>query len=350
MKKYSFLFGFMLVAALTVQAQTPIYNTLGIGIATPQGTLHIHTTDGYYYDQPIAEPSIRDWNYPYDYYQTLFRTTNTTTGTNPTDGFVINQTNQTITFQQYEDAPIHFKSYTGNGFTLLQNGYLGIGTDQPENQLHVDGDATVSHALTVKKLYVTQDVNTPLYVKMQASFCTDSNPLSIGRAHSEDLGWGSTYVGFNAERNADNGRWSRRGGTLLNGGAVIWATMEGDLLFANLASTGGSAVTGITDGEVMSSVNLRLGADGVLMAKEVRVTLDGWPDYVFGEGFQLMPLSETESYIKTNGHLPGVPSAEEVEEEGLSLGEMNRLLMQKVEELTLHLIELQKQVDELKNR
>ena len=64
----------------------------------------------------------------------------------------------------------------------------------------------------------------------------------------------------------------------------------------------------------------------------------------------IMSLAETEDYIKSNGHLPGVPSASEIEEDGLSLGEMNRLLMQKVEELTLHIIELQKQVDELKNQ
>ena len=55
-----------------------------------------------------------------------------------------------------------------------------------------------------------------------------------------------------------------------------------------------------------------------------------------------------EQYIRDNGHLPDVPSAAEVEDEGLSLGEMNKVLMQKVEELTLHVIELQKQIDELK--
>jgi hypothetical protein len=50
------------------------------------------------------------------------------------------------------------------------------------------------------------------------------------------------------------------------------------------------------------------------------------------------------------GHLPNVPSASEVEEEGMSVGEMNRLLLQKVEELTLYVIELQKQIDEIKNK
>ena len=62
-----------------------------------------------------------------------------------------------------------------------------------------------------------------------------------------------------------------------------------------------------------------------------------------------MPLNELESYINEYSHLPGVPSATEVEEDGADLGEMNRLLMEKVEELTLYVIDLQKQINELKS-
>lgn len=70
-----------------------------------------------------------------------------------------------------------------------------------------------------------------------------------------------------------------------------------------------------------------------------------WPDYVFDSSYQLQPLSEVEQYIKENGHLPNVPAAEIVKEDGISLGEMNRVLLEKVEELTLHLIEQQKLID-----
>ncbi|MBR3723946.1 MAG: hypothetical protein IKN11_00960, partial [Bacteroidales bacterium] len=90
--------------------------------------------------------------------------------------------------------------------------------------------------------------------------------------------------------------------------------------------------------------------DGILYAKEIKVTLTDWPDFVFSNGFRLLSLAETESYIKENGHLPGVPSAAEVEEKGMNVGEMNKVLLQKVEELTLHVIELQKQIDELKTQ
>lgn len=61
-----------------------------------------------------------------------------------------------------------------------------------------------------------------------------------------------------------------------------------------------------------------------------------------------MSLKETERFIKQYGHLPNVPSAAEVEKEGIELGEMNAILLQKIEELTLYVIELQKQIDELK--
>ena len=62
-----------------------------------------------------------------------------------------------------------------------------------------------------------------------------------------------------------------------------------------------------------------------------------------------MPLQEVEDYINANGHLPEVPSAAEAEADGVDLGEMNKLLLQKVEELTLYVIDLQKQVKELKS-
>lgn len=62
-----------------------------------------------------------------------------------------------------------------------------------------------------------------------------------------------------------------------------------------------------------------------------------------------MPLCEVEQYIAAHHHLPEVPSATEVEENGVDVGEMNKVLLQKVEELTLYIIDLQKQIDELKS-
>jgi predicted RNase H-like nuclease (RuvC/YqgF family) len=70
---------------------------------------------------------------------------------------------------------------------------------------------------------------------------------------------------------------------------------------------------------------------------------------VFKKNYKLPSLKETERYIKQNGHLPEIPAASAIEENGLSIGEMLTLQMKKIEELTLHIIEQQKQIEILKN-
>ena len=89
--------------------------------------------------------------------------------------------------------------------------------------------------------------------------------------------------------------------------------------------------------------NYRLAVEGKIGAREVVVTTTAWADYVFEPTYDLRPLSEVEAFIKENKHLPEIPSAKEVEANGVSLGEMNVLLLKKVEELTLYLIELKKE-------
>lgn len=93
--------------------------------------------------------------------------------------------------------------------------------------------------------------------------------------------------------------------------------------------------------------NFRVYASGLVRAREVIIDLAAWPDYVFMPGYKLKPLKEIEVFINKHGHLPGVPSADEVANEGVSLGEMNKILLEKIEELTLHLIEQQKRIEAL---
>jgi len=87
-----------------------------------------------------------------------------------------------------------------------------------------------------------------------------------------------------------------------------------------------------------------------LRTKAVEVTLVGWPDYVFEEDYNLLPLSEVEQFIQQNNRLPDIPSAKEIEENGLNIGEMQSKLLLKIEELTLYILDLQKQIDELKKQ
>jgi hypothetical protein len=87
----------------------------------------------------------------------------------------------------------------------------------------------------------------------------------------------------------------------------------------------------------------QLSVDGKIMAEEVMVQNSvSWPDYVFASDYKLMPLSELERSIQQNKHLPNIPAAAEVEKNGIMLGDMNRKLMEKVEELTLYIIDLNK--------
>ena len=92
-----------------------------------------------------------------------------------------------------------------------------------------------------------------------------------------------------------------------------------------------------------------LGVKGKIIAEEVNIALHAnWPDYVFDKNYKLPPLSNVEQFIKENGHLPEIPKAADIEKNGIEVGAMNTKLLQKIEELTLYLINQQKQIEELK--
>lgn len=92
----------------------------------------------------------------------------------------------------------------------------------------------------------------------------------------------------------------------------------------------------------------KLSVGGPMIAEEVVISLrPNWPDYVFSKQHALMPLKDVEQYIQKNSHLPNIPSAAEIREKGLNTGEMMKQQMEKIEELTLYLIDLNKKVDQL---
>lgn len=107
-----------------------------------------------------------------------------------------------------------------------------------------------------------------------------------------------------------------------------------------------------TDGNVGigtdKTTGYKLSVEGKIRAREVVINLDTWADYVFADSFILMPIETLDSFIKADKHLPGIPSEKELVEEGLSVSEMQVSMMQKIEELTLYIIQLQKQIDALK--
>ena len=126
--------------------------------------------------------------------------------------------------------------------------------------------------------------------------------------------------------------------------------LSGNKIVGSSAGTNGIYVSSsgnvrIGDGSMIPTNALEV--NGTVRSKEVLVEITGWSDFVFKKDYNLMSLAEVERYVKEHGHLPGVPSVADVEENGIGLGEMNAILLQKIEEMTLHLIEMEKRMQEM---
>ncbi len=157
--------------------------------------------------------------------------------------------------------------------------------------------------------------------------------VKIGASTSNDRGAGTIeYDATTGFRGWHNNDWV----SFSEGGSGSWTTSN------NVMYTGQSQVgIGVTDLDLSAHPNYQLLINGQIGAKNLVIKADGvWPDYVFEKGYEPMSLQEIREYIGTNKHLPGVPSAQEIAEEGISVNEMMHAQMQKIEELTLLLIEM----------
>lgn len=137
---------------------------------------------------------------------------------------------------------------------------------------------------------------------------------------------------------AGNGNYLPEHKFVVKGSSMI----EGNILTDSNIGIGTNL---FTDG----SDNYRLSVNGAVRAHRVKVYTT-WADFVFEEGYKLPTLDEVEKHINENGHLKDIPSAEEVEKNGIELGEINKLLLQKIEELTLYLIEVNKELVKVKKQ
>ncbi|WP_396591855.1 discoidin domain-containing protein [Allomuricauda sp. R78024] len=127
-----------------------------------------------------------------------------------------------------------------------------------------------------------------------------------------------------------------------SGGSTVWAESSGDISY----TTGNVGI-----GTNTIPTDYRLAVSGKIISEELKVQLQAtWPDYVFKEGYDLPSLDEVQQHITEKGHLPNIPTAKVVMEHGIEVGEMHRLLLEKIEELTLYTLEQNIQIKQLNTK
>lgn len=194
--------------------------------------------------------------------------------------------------------------------TVTSDGNVGIGTTSPTAQLHVKS--------------------------------AGDNPLALETTGTDNWISFNTYDGYKGYAGVYNGDRDMEIGT-------GYTNTTGNV---HLSIAAVPQLTVFANGNVgigTASDTYRLSVNGVVRAKEVRVESD-WADYVFEENFRLRPLAEVEDFIQEHKHLPDVTPAAEIQAEGLQVGQQMTEMMQKVEELTLYVIQLDKENAALRAR
>ena len=209
--------------------------------------------------------------------------------------------------------------------SINTEGNVGIGTTTPVSKLSIEGSLTLNGGL--------------------------SNALARPIISTGNLLNGEIRGFSSSGNNYDDGflRLSAGGGTNasvksyidLSGYSTV-PDMNGNIVFGTYGSERLRIDRNGYVGIGVSNPTNKLDVNGIIHSKEVKVDMNGWSDFVFKEEYNLPTLEEVEKHIAEKGHLQNIPSEEEVLKNGISLGEMNAKLLQKIEELTLYAIEQEK--------
>lgn len=276
------------------------------------------------------------------------------------DPFEVNAGNTTKMFTNSSFTISDYKNVT-----IGNRGMSGAFTEEPASNLTIYGnmswnthnnmflnDATTGNGLPP----VSADVNAKKYVITNADGWGKFQWTKIG-----DLTWNHIATknikmdGF-ALTNHDNATDNTNtipGLRLDNNGNVRIGTVAPFTTNPAKLQVDGRAIIGDANDEVNGiAPEYKLIVNGkVRVRNEVYVKQDGltWPDYVFAKDYKLMPLQEVEQHINEKGHLPNMPSAAEVEKDGIAVGDLIKRQQEKIEELTLYLIEMKKEIEALKS-
>lgn len=253
--------------------------------------------------------------------------------------------------------------YTWNGTTetpmhyFHQNGNIGIATGIPVPlaRLDVKGAGTTSSTNT----FALRNSNGDTLLRMR-----DDGRMGIaynGTTYGRQINIGGTGINFYTANEVAFGGAVFPTDTSL----VIWSNSNANNYLVLQPSWGNTGVGTYTpNAKLHLNGAMLVGSNSARIATGYAVSIDGrlmseestvlnstsWPDYVFEQDYKLMPLEEVEKHINLNKHLPNIPPASVIEKEGIQLGDMSKRLMEKVEELTLYLIEMKKENKELKER
>lgn len=224
-------------------------------------------------------------------------------------------------------------------------GNVGIGTMNPTQTLHIEGGTSPAH-LTLSSDYSGAAIRSIGSLRIRNDF--DGN-FSLMVFRRSDIG--ESELIKSAYRASDD-RWLEYNYLNVDTGIFIIRHGITDTKFQNtgdvLFNNGGGIGVGTSD----IPAGFKLAVNGSIITEELQVQLNAdWPDYVFNTDYSLMSINELEDFVQRNRHLPGVPSEAEVKEQGgFNVGEMSTILLKKVEELSLYVIELNKQNEELERR
>lgn len=214
----------------------------------------------------------------------------------------------------------------GAGSFTTTPGNVGIGTSSPNGKLHVgSGNVMIGTGTPATKLHIQGSSGELLRLdgsSPQINFVTDGNNYGFINMTGDDM-----KIGTLAANNA--GKFIIR----TNGGDRVQVDESGNVCVGTTTPASG----------------YRLSINGKAICTELKVQLQSnWPDYVFSSTHKRLPLIELEKFIAKNKHLPNIPAASQLQTSGIELGEMQRLAMEKIEELTLYVIELKKEIEALK--
>lgn len=235
-------------------------------------------------------------------------------------------------------------------FVLNSSGNIGIGTNNPTNRLSIYSSTANASGLQFSRLNSTTATSTPSGGKVLSLDASGNVILvqdGVGTAGWSTAGNSSVGTSFIGTTSAEDlilkTNASERLRIFSNGNISIGSiTNSGKRLEVNGTSYFSDAMAIGTTASPSTDYKLFVGSG--IRARKVKVDQLNWPDYVFEPSYRLRPLEEVKAFIESNGHLPGFESAKVVEAEGLDIGTNQAAIVEKVEELTLYIIQLNEQL------